>query len=343
MICVLLVIQIPCHNEADTLPGVVRELPRRIEGVEAVRVVVIDDGSTDGTAEAARVAGADHVIRHPIRRGLAAAFRSGIEYCRKAGADIVVNTDGDGQYRGADVAHLVALVVAKQADVVVGDRNPGGLPHFSPFKRAMQWLGSRIVSMLARTPLPDVTSGFRAYSRQAIMRLTIETSFSHSLETLVQATWKGLEVRSLPVDARQTHRRSRLSPSSLHFIARQSVTLLRVMVLYRPLTLFWTLGFGMIAIGAAPVIRFLWFYTQGDGGGHIQSLVIGGTLLMMGAACVLFGLLADQVNGNRRLLEDISERVRTLEIERVAVTEEEPVAPKKPTTAPKLPLQQDGV
>lgn len=309
-----LIIQIPCYNEADSLPDVLAEVPRTIPGVDEIEVVVIDDGSDDGTAEVAWACGADHVIRHPVNRGLAAGFRSGLDYCRRRGADVAVNTDGDGQYRGEDIPALIAPVLQGQADVVVGNRDPAKLAHFSPSKRMMQHLGSRVVSLLARTRVPDATSGFRAYSRQAIMRLTIETTFSHSLETLVQASWKGLEVMSRPVGARLTERRSRLASSTLDFVVRSLLSLMRVVILYRPLALFWSLGLAASVTGTAPVVRFLWFYAQGDGRGHIQSLVIGGTLLMIGFACLLIGLLADQVNGNRRLLEEISERVRGLEM-----------------------------
>jgi len=313
---VKLVIQIPCYNEAENLGEVLRDIPRSIKGVDTVEVLVIDDGSSDRTRDVAIKNGADHLVVHPQNMGLAAAFRAGFEKCRRLGADIVVNTDGDNQYDSAQIERLIEPVVSGLADVVVGDRAPSQLQHFSFLKRQMQKVGSRVVSHLAGMNIPDATSGFRAYSRNALYRLTIETSFSHSLETLMQAASKGLVVTSIPISARHTLRKSRLARSSRHFIWRSVASLVRLVTYYRPLSFYWTLGISLSLIGGAPMLRFLWFFLQGDGRGHVQSLVIGGALLAMGFACLLFGVMAAQIASNRRLLEELNERLRQIETDK---------------------------
>jgi len=308
-----LVVQIPCFNESETLEKVIREIPRDIDGIEHVEIMVIDDGSTDDTVAIAHKCGVDHVISHGANRGLAAAFRSGFERCRQIGADIVVNTDGDMQYDGSEIPKLIVPVLLGEADVVVGDRDPVNLVHFSPIKRMLQKVGSWVVSGVSKTPLPDATSGFRAYSRDALYRLTIETTFSHSLETLIQAAGKGLVVTSVAIAARRTVRQSRLAPSKRYFILRSIATIVRGVTYYRPLTFYWSLGVFMLMVGGAPMVRFLWFFFNGDGRGQIQSLVIGGALLAMGFTCMLFGVMAAQINSNRRILEGVNERLRRLE------------------------------
>lgn len=308
-----LVVQIPCYNEEATIARVLKEIPREIKGVDQVEVLLIDDGSTDETIKVAQQAGVDHIVQLPFNNGLAAAFRAGFEKCRELGADIVVNTDGDGQYPSYSIADLIAPILNGTADLVVGDRNPGKLEHFSFLKRQLQRMGSRVVSVLAKQPIADATSGFRAYSHDALFKLTIETDFSHSLESLIQASWKGLKVRFIPIEAQATERKSRLAPSKRHFILKSLSTMLRVVTYYRPLAFFGILGSLMMLVGSAPIFRFLWFFANGDGRGHIQSLVIGGTLSVAGFVCLLFGVLAVQINSSRRLIEESNERLRRLE------------------------------
>lgn len=309
-----LIVQIPCYNESKTIADVISAIPSQIPGIDTIETVVIDDGSTDSSAECAEKAGATHILKHHRNLGLATAFSSGIEKCRKLGADIVVNIDADGQYDPQEIPPLIAPILDQTADLVIGDRCPAQLSHFSPVKRFMQMLGSKVVSNLSRLPIPDATSGFRAYSTKAINRLTIETTFSHSLETILQAHQKKLVVKSIPIEACHTPRKSRLAKSSCHFVIKSVITILRVITYYRPLPLYWGCGFLLMFIGGLPLARFLWFFfVQNNGSGHIQSLVIGGALLAIGFTTLLFGMLADQTNKSRRILEDISARLYDLE------------------------------
>ncbi|KJE35854.1 hypothetical protein UF64_07005 [Thalassospira sp. HJ] len=309
-----LIVQIPCYNEESSIADVLMAVPKQIDGIKTIETVVIDDGSTDGSAQVARDAGATYVLQHHQNLGLATAFTSGMKKCRELGADIVVNIDADGQYNAAEIPILIAPIREKSADLVIGNRRPDKLEHFSLSKRFMQKLGSRIVSSLSRLNIPDTTSGFRAYSREALYRLTIETNFSHSLETILQAHQKKLVVCSVPISAAHTQRQSRLAKSSYHFVCRSIVTILRVITYYRPLPLYWGLGGVLILVGSSSFLRFLWFYfVSQDGEGHIQSLVIGGSFIAIGFTTLLFGTLADQTNKNRRILEDISARLHILE------------------------------
>ncbi|WP_417795809.1 glycosyltransferase family 2 protein [Terasakiella pusilla] len=308
-----LVVQIPCYNEAATLADVIKDIPRKIVGVDCIEILVIDDGSRDESYNIAKECQVDHIIRHPVNNGLADAFRSGLDRCRELDADIVVNIDADNQYDAKEIPMLVQPILKQHCDVVVGNRDPSNLAHFSFAKRVMQKLGSRVVSILSKIDIPDATSGFRAYSKDALFKLTIETDFSHSLETLVQARWKGLRVISLPIRARHTERASRLASSNREFVFKSIATLVRVVTFYRPLSFYWSLGAFMGLLGTAPMMRFLWFFFNGDGRGHIQSLVIGGTFVIIGTSCLLFGVLANQINSNRRLLEETNERLRRMD------------------------------
>jgi glycosyltransferase involved in cell wall biosynthesis len=323
-----LIIQIPCLNEADSLPATLAALPRRIEGIEEIEFLVIDDGSADDTAAVARRWGVHHVVRHRRNRGLAAAFRSGIEAALAAGADVIVNTDGDGQYEGEDIAALVGPIIAGQADIVVGDRGVAENAHFSPFKRLLQVIGSGVVQRLAGTRVPDAVSGFRALSREAAQRINITTEFSYTTDMLIQAGRKRLAIASVPVRTHKVERPSRLFKSIPRFLAQTGVTIARAYTTYNPLRAFVGAGLVLAFLGVLPILRFLWFYLSGDGDGHVQSLVIGGSLLVLGVLVAMMGVLADLIGANRKLLEITL--VRLSQIEAQLAEAEEPRPTGKP-------------
>lgn len=320
-----LIIQIPCFNEAESLPDTLVALPRRLPGVETIEILVIDDGSDDGTADVARRFGVHHVVRHRRNRGLAAAFQSGIDTALAAGADIIVNTDADGQYAGEDIAKLVAPIVAHEADLVIGDRGVGENAHFGPFKRLLQRLGSAVVRSLSRTEVTDAVSGFRALSRAAAQRITITTEFSYTTDMLIQAGRKRFKIVSVPVRTNATLRPSRLFTSIPQFISRQLMTMARAYATYNPLRTFAVIGGLVSLVGLAPIVRFLWFWASGDGQGHVQSLVLGGSLLVLGVLTGLMGVLAELIGANRKLLEKTLSHVRRLE-DRLAELETPPAA-----------------
>lgn len=308
-----LIIQIPCYNEGEHLPETVAALPRAIDGVDVIEFLVIDDGSEDGTSEVARKLGVHHIVRHRTNRGLAAAFRSGLDCALREGADIVVNTDADNQYDGRDIAALVEPIVRGEADIVVGDRGVRDNAHFGPVKRNLQRLGSATVQRLSRTHIPDAVSGFRALSREAAQRINITSDFSYTTEMLIQAGRKRMAVVSVPVRTNGAVRPSRLFRSVPHFIVNTSATMLRAWAMYNPLRAFVSAGLVAFLIGLAPMIRFIWFYFQGDGGGHVQSLIIGAVFIIFGIMAIMLGALADLIGRNRNLMEQMLERVRMLE------------------------------
>lgn len=313
-----LVIQIPCFNEAAHLPATVAALPKRIAGIDQIEALVIDDGSTDGTGDVAQRLGVHHVERHRTNRGLAAAFRTGLQRALDESADIIVNTDADNQYEGADIAKLLAPILAGKADVVIGDRSVRDNAHFSPLKRLLQRFGSMIVRRLSRTQVTDAVSGFRALTRSAAQRINITSDFSYTTDMLIQAGRKRMAVVSVPIRTNGSVRPSRLFRSIPQFITTTAVTIVRVYAMYNPLRVFVGIGAIAMLIGIAPIARFLWFYFNGDGQGHVQSLVIGGALLVLGFLTVLMGALADLIARNRLLLEQMLERVRALEDTRSA-------------------------
>jgi glycosyltransferase involved in cell wall biosynthesis len=308
-----LIIQIPCFNEAESLPETLVALPRRIEGIDEIEILIIDDGSRDGTADVARRWGVHHVVQHRRNRGLAAAFQSGIDAALKAGADVIVNTDADGQYAGEDIALLVQPVLRGEADIVVGDRGVADNAHFGPFKRRLQRLGSTVVQKLSNTQVTDAVSGFRAISREAARRITITTEFSYTTDMLIQAGRKRLAITSVPIRTNRTERPSRLFKSIPQFIMRQLVTMARAYTTYNPLRAFVGTGLVIAAIGALPIMRFIAFWAIGEGNGHVQSLVIGGSLLVLGVLTCLLGVLADLIGANRKLIEATLRHVRQLE------------------------------
>jgi glycosyltransferase involved in cell wall biosynthesis len=304
------IIQIPCFNEATTLPVTLRDLPRSLPGVDTVEWLVVDDGSADGTADVARSHGVQHVVRFDRNRGLAAAFAAGLETAVKAGADIVVNTDADNQYQANDIAALVAPILEKRADIVIGDRRVGSLPNFSWLKRRLQVIGSWVLGRAAELEIPDATSGFRALSRDAALRTLVLSNYSYTLETLIQAGARRAGVVSVPVGINPQTRPSRLMRSIPEYISKSSVTIVRAYAMYRPLRVFVTLGSLFIALGLLPGFRFLYFYFTGNRVGHVQSLILAAVLIIVGFQIVLIGLVADVLASNRKLLEEVVYRLR---------------------------------
>jgi glycosyltransferase involved in cell wall biosynthesis len=300
-----LAIQIPCLNEADTLPRTIADLPRSLPGVDQIVVIVVDDGSRDATAEVAASLGAQ-VVRSPITRGLARAFMTGIDVALRERADIVVNTDGDNQYRGEDIAALVAPIVARDTDVVIGARPIEEIAEFSFGKKLLQRVGSRIVRALTGTRVDDATSGFRAYSRDAALRLAVFSRYTYTLETIVHAAQSGLRIVSVPVRVNRVERPSRLARSSAHYAWRAGVDLARMFVVYRPFRSFVVPAIVACLSGAVLVARFLWYFIASDGApGHVQSLVAAAMLFGAGGVLFVVALVGDLIAINRRLLEEL--------------------------------------
>ena len=307
------IIQIPCLNEAETLPATLADLPRSIPGVDAVEVLVIDDGSRDGTAERARACGVDHIVRLRRNKGLAAAFQAGIDACLKAGADFIVNTDADNQYAGHDIPKLLAPLLRGEADIVIGDRNIAELRHMSWRKRRLQAIGSWVVRQVSNTSVPDTTSGFRAYTREAAMRMTIVSEFSYTLESIIQAGKKRMAIVHVPVSVNARTRPSRLFDSTFSYIKRSAATIVRIYTMYEPLKVFTYLGLTIFVIGLAGVLRFVYYYTEGFASRHLGSMIASSVLIIVSFIVFVLGLIADVNAANRKLLEDVIYRVRSLE------------------------------
>jgi len=306
-----LVIQIPCHNEEATLPSTVSALPRSLPGFSSVRVLVVDDGSTDGTAEVARTLGVDRVVRLPRNQGLARAFTVGIETALRMGADIIVNTDADNQYCADDIPAILAPVVAETADIVVGARPLAEIAHFSMTKRWLQIVGTHLVRSLTGTDVADATSGFRAYSRRAALALNVFSTYTYTLETLVQAGYKRLRVVSVPVRVNPPTRTSRLVRSTPHYVVQSVLTLARVAVIYRPFRAFAVPAVACLSIGLLFVIRFVYaYFAQGGTAGHIQSLILAAILVLTGGLLFTLGILGELLAANRRLLEELQASAR---------------------------------
>jgi glycosyltransferase involved in cell wall biosynthesis len=299
-----LFIQIPCLNEAETLPLVLADIPKSIPGVESIDVLVIDDGSTDKTVEVAKAHGVTHFVHHHGNQGLAKSFRDGLWYSLEHGADIIVNTDGDNQYPGSSIADLVAPIVARQADLVIADRQIQQIPHFSASKKLLQRVGTWVLNLAASTQVPDAPSGFRAYSRDAALRLNVVTRFSYAMETLIQAGNKRIAIASVKITVNPKTRESRLFNSNAEHIMKSGIAILRAFVMYRPYVLFVSLGWALLLLGAIPFARFLYFVGQGEGAGHLQSLIFGTVLLTAAFISFTLGVIADLIRINRSLIED---------------------------------------
>ncbi len=309
-----LVIQIPCYNESSTLGQTIADLPRQIKGIDDIEVIVIDDGSTDDTAEVARRAGADQIIRSPVNQGLARAFSEGLDVALQRGADIVVNTDGDNQYPGDAIPLLIAPILHGEADLVIGNRAPHRLQHFSILKRLLQYLGSWVVRGLSGTSVPDTTSGFRAFSRRAALRMNVVSDFTYTLETIIQAGKKQLFVTHVDIEANEVTRPSRLFRGMRSYVTRSIGTLIRIYALYNPLRVFALLGGVLLLAGGVIGARFTYYYFTSGGSGHVQSLILAAVLLLAGFQAMLFGLMADLLASSRRMLEDALVRIRKLEL-----------------------------
>ena len=308
-----LIIQIPCYNEAQNLPDTVAELPKHIDGIDTIELLVIDDGSTDGTLEVARGIGVHHVIRLPGHLGLAAGFMAGIDECLKQKADIIVNTDADNQYNAEDIQKLVEPILIGRAHLVIGDRGVATHTGFSPVKRLLQRLGSWVISKASGIKTPDATSGFRALSKEAAIRTIVLSQYSYTLETLIQAGALRLPVEFVPIRTNPQMRPSRLMRSIPHYLGHSSATILRSYAMYRPLRFFSIIGMIFIGIGAIPTLRFLYFFLIGQGDGKIQSLILGAVFLIVGFQVMLIGLVADLISFNRKILENMLSRFRKLE------------------------------
>jgi glycosyltransferase involved in cell wall biosynthesis len=304
----LLVVQIPAYNEEENLAAAIAALPRAVADFDRVAILVIDDGSTDGTLEVARRAGDVEVLRLPVHRGLAGAFNAGVAHALAMGADCIVNFDADNQYEANDLPLLTGPIVRGAADVVVGDRQPDSLPHFSAGKRLLQRAGSWVVRQASGTNVNDATSGFRALSRDAARSMNVFSKMTYTLETLIQAGSKGLRVASVPVRTRPTQRRSRIVRSNLQYVLVSGANILRITALYKPLKVFSAAAAVFLAAGLALLARFFYFYFGPNPAGHVQSLIVAAILIVVGAQTFLIALLADLVSINRTLLEKLNER-----------------------------------
>jgi glycosyltransferase involved in cell wall biosynthesis len=313
---VKLIIQVPCLNEEATLPGVLGELPRQLEGFDRVEWLILDDGSDDRTVEVARRSGVDHVVRLTNNRGLAAAFQAGIDAALKLGADVIVNTDADGQYRADDIPRLLAPILEGRADMVVGDRQVSELEHFSAAKRLLQRVGSWVVRRASDTTVPDTTSGFRAYNREAALQLQVVSNFTYTLESLTHAGKMLVAVEHVPITTAHTERPSRLFTSTGSYVRRNGLAIFRSYALYEPLRVFSTVGVVFLLAAIGSFMPFVVdFVRTGDTDGHLQSLLLGAVLLLTSVQMFALGIVGDMLSGQRVMLQRVFERVRRLELE----------------------------
>ncbi len=310
-----LIIQIPCFNEEEHLPATLADLPREVAGFDTVEWLIIDDGSVDRTIEVARSNGVDHIVRLTNNKGLAAGFQAGLDACLKLGADVIVNTDADNQYSAADIPKLVAPVLAGTADMVVGDRETDSIEHFSPLKKRLQKLGSAVVRMASETSVPDTTSGFRAYNREAAIQMAVVSKYTYTLETLIQAGKLLVATDHVAIATNPQTRESRLFPSMGSYVRRNAVAIARIYAQYEPLRVFMTLALVATFAALIPFGRFVVAYVSGDGAGHVQSLIFGAVLF--NAAVVLFalGIIGDLLYGQRIMSQRIFERIRRIELQ----------------------------
>jgi glycosyltransferase involved in cell wall biosynthesis len=333
-----LIIQIPCLNEEETLPQVLSELPREIPGFDTVEWLVIDDGSTDRTVEVARREGVDHLVRLTTNKGLATAFQSGLDAALKLGADVIVNTDADGQYSAADVPRLVEPIVAGRADMVVGDRQVHNVEHFSPSKKLLQRLGSWVVRQASDTKVTDTTSGFRAYNREAALQLVVVSRYTYTLESLIQAGKMSVAIEDVPISPNRTNRPSRLVGSTSAYVRRNAFAIFRAYTLYEPLRVFFILAilFVVLALAAWSPFLFDWI-VNGDRSGHVQSLILGAVLMLAAVQMFALGIIGDSLAGQRAIAQRVYERVRRLELEAgVKPTQYEPGDPASARTVERI-------
>ena len=308
-----LIIQIPCYNEAETLEIALNDLPKHIDGVDEIEYLIINDGSKDNTVEVAKRWGVNYVVNFKQNKGLAKGFMAGLDACLRNGADIIVNTDADNQYVGEDIAKLIQPILDGKADMVVGERPIDETEHFSPLKKKLQHFGSWVVRKASRTDIPDAPSGFRAYSREAAMRMNVVNEYTYTLETIVQAGRNKMAITSVPIRTNGELRPSRLFNSMMGYVKKSMLTIIRAFLMYRPLMFFTTLGSIMGLIGAGIGIRFLCYWFTGTGAGHIQSLILASMMIILGVMTIIVGLQGDIIAANRKLLEDIQYHVRKLD------------------------------
>ena len=308
-----LIIQIPCYNEAETLEVALNDLPKQIDGIDEIEYLIINDGSKDNTVEVAKKWGVHYVVNFKCNKGLAKGFMAGLDACLRQGADIIVNTDADNQYCGADIEKLVRPILDGKADIVIGERPIDDTEHFSPLKKKLQHIGSWTVRVASKTDVPDAPSGFRAYSRQAALKMNVVNEYTYTLETIVQAGRNKMAITSVPIRTNPELRKSRLFNSMFGYIKKSMLTIIRAFMMYKPLRFFTIIGSVIFLIGLILGIRFLVFVFMGESGGHIQSLILASTLLLLGFQTFISGLQADLIASNRKLLEDIQERVRRLD------------------------------
>lgn len=308
-----LIIQIPCFNEADALPITLKDLPREVPGFNCVEWLVINDGSTDGTAEVALNNGVDHIVSFTKNQGLARAFLAGLDNCIKLGADVIINTDADNQYMAADIPALVAPILAGRADVVIGARPINEIESFSLAKKMLQKAGSSVVRFVSKTKIPDAPSGFRAMTREAAMRFNVFNDYTYTLESIIQAGQKNIAITSVPVRVNREIRPSRLVISSTSYIKKSLITIVRIFVVYKAFRFFMSVGLTALLLGLIGGVRYLYYYATGDGAGHVQSLILSSILMGVGFQTMLTAFLADLLAVNRRLMEDVQYRVKKLE------------------------------
>lgn len=308
-----LIIQVPCLNEAGTLAIAINALPREVAGFSEVEWLVIDDGSTDGTADLAKRLGVHHVVRHPVNRGLATAFMSGLDACLRLGADVIVNTDADNQYEAADIPKLTTPILSGDADMVIGARPIDETEHFSWIKKKLQRFGSWAVRTASKTQVADAPSGFRAISRETAMRLNVFNAYTYTLETIIQAGLSNLRVLSVPIRTNPDLRPSRLVKSISSYVRRSLVTILRVVVIYRPMRIFAVIGTTLAVVGLLVGLRFVYYYLTGDGSGRIQSVIFSTLCILLGAMSWMMAIISELIAVNRKLLERLNWRLQRME------------------------------
>jgi glycosyltransferase involved in cell wall biosynthesis len=317
------IIQIPCYNEESTLPATVAALPRDIHGVERIEYLIINDGSRDNTVGVAKACGVHHIVSFKRNRGLAAGFAAGMDACLRLGADIIVNTDADNQYNGEDIEKLIKPILDGNADIVIGERPINDTQHFSGTKKRLQRFGSLVVRLASGTSVPDAPSGFRAYSREAALRVNIINHYTYTLETIIQAGHSKMAVTSVPIRTNPETRKSRLFKSMWAYVWRSASVIVRAFLMYRPLKFFSVLGALLLVPGVAFVVRFLLsYFINGTGEGHVQSLVMATMLIVLAVQCFIAGLQADITAANRKLLEEIQYRERRRDSDDASVSRE---------------------
>lgn len=311
-----LIIQIPCLNEAETLEVALNDLPKKIDGIDEIEYLIINDGSTDNTVEVAKKWGVHHVVTFKKNKGLAKGFMAGLDACLRAGADIIVNTDADNQYVGEDIEKLVRPILDGRADIVIGERPIDDTEHFSPLKKKLQHIGSWTVRVASNSEIPDAPSGFRAYTREAAMRMNVVNQYTYTLETIIQAGHDKIPMESVPIRTNPELRKSRLFHSMFGYVKKSMVTIIRSFMMYKPLKFFGSIGMILFLIGLVLGVRYLVFFFTGGAAGHVQSLILASTLMMLGCMTGIIGLQADIIAANRKILEDVQFHVRKLDYER---------------------------